>query len=110
MKAAFHLLVRPNFSGFDFNSRANGVASGLYVHDLTYNAQKPAQIASTNDSVPLINFQRYRTTATIVKGLLRLIDASSLYDFPPVEGVIERCLWMAALSDDRIRTMSKALE
>jgi RasGEF domain/RasGEF N-terminal motif len=83
---------------------------GLYVHDLTYNAQKPAQIATSRDGEPLINFARYRTAATIIKGLLRLIDASARYEFAPVEGVLERCLWLASLSDGRIREMSKSLE
>lgn len=82
----------------------------LYCHDLTYNSQKPSQIASTRDGEPLINFERYRTTATIVKSLLRLIDASAKYTFQPVEGVIEKCLWMASLSDDMIRLKSKELE
>lgn len=46
----------------------------------------------------------------IVKSLLRLIDASAKYDFKPVEGALERCLWMASLSDEGIRTKSRALE
>ena len=83
---------------------------GLYVHDLTYNAQKPAQIATNSEGEPLINFARYRTAATIIKGLLRLIDASARYEFVPVEGVLERCLWLASLSDARIREMSRGLE
>ncbi|KAK4692885.1 hypothetical protein P7C71_g4404, partial [Lecanoromycetidae sp. Uapishka_2] len=82
----------------------------LFIHDLTYNAQKPSVIASTRDHEPLINFERYRTTATIVKTLLRLIDASAKYEFRPVEGAIERCLWMASLSDDMIRNKSRELE
>lgn len=80
------------------------------MHDLTYNAQKPAQVPGRHGSDALINFDRYRTAAVIVKGLLRLIDASSKYTFAPVEGVIDRCLWMATLSDERIRAMSKMLE
>ena len=83
---------------------------GLYVHDLTYNAQKPSQIASTRDNDPLVNFERFRRTATIVKSLLRLIDASAKYNFQPVEGPIQRCLWVSALSDDKIRALSKELE
>jgi hypothetical protein len=82
---------------------------GLYVHDLTYNAQKPAQIATSSDGEPLINFARYRTAATIIKGLLRLIDASARYEFLPVEGVLERCLWLASLSDRKIRDLSMGL-
>lgn len=83
---------------------------GLYVHDLTYNAQKPSRIPGGQGRESLINFERYRTCAIIVKGLLRFIDAGSRYSFEPIEGVIERCLWLAALPDDRIRSTSKSLE
>ena len=91
---------------------------GLYVHDLTYNAQKPAIIPRKEKKEgkregsedPLINFERFRTAAVIVKGLLRLIDASSRYHFEPIEGLVERCLWMASLPDDKIYALSRALE
>ena len=86
------------------------VYAALYIHDLTYNAQKPSVVASTRESEPLINFERFRTAATIVKSLLRLIDASAKYDFRPVEGALERCLWMASLSDDMIRIKSRDIE
>ncbi|OJJ75988.1 hypothetical protein ASPBRDRAFT_192166 [Aspergillus brasiliensis CBS 101740] len=82
---------------------------GLYVHDLTYNAQKPARV-TTQDGESLINFERYRTTAKIVKSLLRLIDASTRYRFEPVPGIIERCLWIASLSEEQVQLRSKQLE
>ena len=82
----------------------------LYIHDLTYNSQKPSLVASVVGGEPLVNFERYRSTALIVKNLLRLIDASSKYTYQPVDGVIERCLWMASLSDEAIRAKSKDLE
>lgn len=82
----------------------------MYIHDLTYNSQKPSQVASTGGGEPLINFERYRTTASIVKSLLRLIDASAKYNFQPVDGALDRCLWMASLSDEMIRVKSKELE
>ncbi|KAE8355163.1 hypothetical protein BDV28DRAFT_129423, partial [Aspergillus coremiiformis] len=81
---------------------------GLYVHDLTYNSQKPARVAG-HDGESLINFERYRTTAKIVKSLLRLIDASTKYDFVLVPGIIERCLWISSLSEEQIHTHSKRL-
>ena len=86
--------------------------SGLYIHDLTYNAQKPSQIATTSDGggEPLVNFEKHRTTATIVKSLLRLIDASTKYDYAPIAGIIERCLWIAALSDAKITGLSRSAE
>ncbi|KAL8666158.1 MAG: hypothetical protein Q9202_001665 [Teloschistes flavicans] len=82
----------------------------LYIHDLTYNSQKPSQVPSTRDGEPLVNFERYRTTASIVKSLLRLIDASSKYSYQPVDGALSKCLWMASLSDETIRLKSKELE
>ncbi|KAL2863629.1 mitotic regulator LTE1 [Aspergillus lucknowensis] len=82
---------------------------GLYIHDLTYNAQKPAQVAATREGEPLVNFERYRTTARIVKSLLRLIDASTKYKIEPVPGVIERALWIASLSEEQIQIRSKLL-
>lgn len=85
-------------------------AIGLYVHDLTYNAQKPAQIASTRDTEPLVNFERYRRAARIVKNLLRLIDASTEYNFEPVPGIVERCLWIASLPEAEIQARSRKLE
>lgn len=82
--------------------------TGLYVHDLTYNAQKPAQITN-REGEPLVNFERYRTTARIVKNLLRLIDSSTKYHIEPVQGIIERCLWIASLSEEQIQARSKQL-
>ena len=86
------------------------LVSALYIHDLTYNSQKPAQVPSASSGEPLVNFERYRTTALIVKNLLRMIDASSKYKYQPVAGVIERCLWVAAIPDDSIRAKSKELQ
>jgi hypothetical protein len=87
----------------------NEFAIGLYVHDLTYNAQKPAQVNSSSRGL-LVNFERYRTAARIVKSLLRLIDASTKYRFEPVQGIIERCLWIASLSEEEVQARSKRLE
>ncbi|KAH0557045.1 hypothetical protein GP486_005166 [Trichoglossum hirsutum] len=83
---------------------------GIYTHDLIYNAQRPSQIASTPTTGPLVNFERHRTTAAIVKSLLRLLEASSKYTFETVDDACERCLWIAALSDEEIRTLSRGLE
>lgn len=75
-----------------------------------FNSQRPSQIENTDGGPPLVNFERYRTTAGVVKSLLRLLEASTRYNFQPIEGVTDKCLWMAALSDEEIRSRSKALE
>ncbi|EME42421.1 hypothetical protein DOTSEDRAFT_81308 [Dothistroma septosporum NZE10] len=84
---------------------------GLYTHDLMFNALKSARIdAPAAGKEPLVNFERYQTAATIVKNLLRLIEASSMYHFRPEPEALSRCLWIAALEDDDIARRSKSLE
>lgn len=83
---------------------------GIYTHDLLFNAQRPSEIASSPTTAPLVNFERCRTSASIVKTLLRLLEASSLYNFQPIEGITERCLWMGALTDEEIRKHGDSLE
>lgn len=83
---------------------------GIYTHDLLFNSQRPSVIASTPDSEPLVNFEKCRMSAAIVKNLLRLLEASQQYEFVPVEGVTERCLWIGALSDEEIRRLGDSIE
>lgn len=83
---------------------------GIYTHDLLFNAQRPSEIASSPTTPPLVNFERCRIGAAVVKTLLRLLEASTRYEFQPIEGITERCLWMGALSDDDIRRHSESLE
>lgn len=83
---------------------------GIYTHDLLYNAQRPSEIASSPTTAPLVNFERCRIGAGVIKTLLRLLEASARYSFQPIEGVTERCLWIGALTDDEIRRHSGNLE
>ena len=105
---------------------------GLYTHDLVANAQKPATLTpppsaaaslalpSSPDAAaaaaaaaapdPLVHFERQQCAAAIVKSLLRLIDASSLYRFHPHPELLSRCLWLAALDDSEIGARTRGLE
>nr|AGN92184.1 LteA [Epichloe baconii] len=83
---------------------------GIYTHDLLYNAQRPSEIAGSPTNAPLVNFEKCRRGAAVVKTLLRLLEASTRYTFQPIEGVTERCLWIGALSDNEIRKYSQNLE
>ena len=58
----------------------------------------------------MVNFERYETAATIVKNLLRLIEASAKYAFHPEPEALSRCLWIAALDDYEISQRAKMLE
>lgn len=115
------MLVSPtrNFYTLRAEMEGGGIASadmgcipfvGIYTHDLLFNAQRPSEIASSPTTAPLVNFERCRIAAGVVKTLLRLLEASTLYRFQPIEGITERCLWMGALSDDEIRRLSESLE
>jgi hypothetical protein len=77
-----------------------------------YNAQKPPYITTPplNANEPLVNFERHHTAATIVKSLLRLLEASSKYQFHPLPDIIGKCLWLATLADEEISARSKRLE
>jgi hypothetical protein len=57
-----------------------------------------------------VNFERHHTAATIVKNLLRLLEASSKYTFKVEPHIISKCLWLAALSDDEISKRSRLCE
>ncbi|KAG6008506.1 hypothetical protein E4U21_004346 [Claviceps maximensis] len=83
---------------------------GIYTHDLLYNAQRSSEITTSPTTAPLVNFERCRMGAAVVKTLLRLLEASTRYTFLPIEGVTERCLWIGALSDNEIRVHARNLE
>lgn len=84
---------------------------GIYTRDLIYNAQKPAFIdAPPVDGERLVNFERHHTSATIVKNLLRLLEASSKYNFGVDPDLISKCLWLGALSDDELAKRSRQCE
>jgi hypothetical protein len=84
---------------------------GIYTRDLIYNAQKPAFIdAPPVDGERLVNFERHHTAATIVKNLLRLLEASSRYAFKVEPDLISKCLWLAALGDDEIAARGRHCE
>lgn len=114
-------LISPtrNFYALRAEMEGGGLASagmgcipfvGIYTHDLIFNSQRPVEIASSPTTAPLVNFERCRIAASIVKALLRLLEASMLYNFQPIEGITERCLWMSALTDEEIRRHSQSLE
>jgi len=111
-------LVTPTSNFYNLRAEMEGSGAGkgcipfvgIYTHDLLANAERPSQFASTPTTEPLVNFERYRIDATIVKNLLRLLEASQLYRFLPIEGITERCLWMAALSDEEINRYGKMIQ
>jgi hypothetical protein len=89
---------------------------GVYTRDLALNAQKPAfitpagRVSTDGSHEELVNFERHRTTASIVKGVMRLLDAGSRYAIKADAEILAKCLWLAALADNEIAELSKGLE
>ena len=90
------------------SQHASLTSSGIYTHDLVFNSHRPSRLAGGTEG--LVNFERYRTTAAVVKNLLRLLEGSTKYQFPRVDGLIDRCVWLAALPDAEIRSLSKSIQ
>ncbi|KAI1184478.1 hypothetical protein F5B17DRAFT_80335 [Nemania serpens] len=117
---ALETLVSPTKNFYNLRAEMEGGGSaadtgcipfiGVYTHDLLFISQRPYEIASSPTTPPLVNFERCRVIASVVKTLLRLVEASTYYPFQPIEGITERCLWMGALSDQEIRIRSRNLE
>ncbi|EWC46119.1 hypothetical protein DRE_04693 [Drechslerella stenobrocha 248] len=112
------ILVQPNMGYHNLRREMDLVTGetgcipfvGLFTHDLIHTATLTSQVAGTPAGPALVNWTKYKRTAQIVKKLLRLVDASSKYDFEPVDGVCERCLWMATLTKDEISSLSLDIE
>lgn len=83
----------------------------VYLDDLTIIAQSPALIEPTDitPAEPLVNFDRFQAAARTVKGVLRLLDASSLYRLRCDKDIVARCLWLSALDDAEITRVSTDL-
>ncbi|EPS35447.1 hypothetical protein H072_11141 [Dactylellina haptotyla CBS 200.50] len=111
-------LVQPNMNYHNLRREMDLVTGetgcipfvGLFTHDLIHTATLTSQVAGTPMGPALVNWTKYKKTAQIVKKLLRLVDASSKYNFAPIDGVCERCLWMATLTKDEISMLSLEIE
>jgi len=108
----------------------------LYTRDLVANAQKPEYLkgamAVTADGVVLntpmdekpytaggeqefeqekvINVERMRTVASIVRHFVDMKRASEEYALRQVPELLSRCLWIAALSEEELDRRARTLE
>ncbi|KAK9456719.1 hypothetical protein V1511DRAFT_495101 [Dipodascopsis uninucleata] len=111
---------------------------GLYLSDLTFNAQKsayyerPEDETNSNDSLfsidtnqifclkgqdpmsitALVNFERFRVSASIIKNLLFHVDSSKAYDknIKAIPEILARCLYVSCLDDDEIEECMRLME
>ena len=67
-------------------------------------------VTSRSLSSGKVDFEGMRLRASIVKKTLHLIELSEEYDFEPVPGVGERCLWITAFDEPMLRRLAAGLE
>ncbi|KAK9712782.1 Guanine nucleotide exchange factor lte1 [Basidiobolus ranarum] len=99
---------------------------GLFLSDLTYNAELPSNVeratkssdATTDSTMPslgqdqpkLINFNKHRITASIIKRLLSFQSLCQRYPFRPDVSVFPKCVFIRYFEDSEIRQLSLECE
>ncbi|KAK9371257.1 ras guanine nucleotide exchange factor domain-containing protein [Lipomyces kononenkoae] len=109
---------------------------GLYLSDLTFNAERPMHLnpKSSRDSLyssdedssneddlrenyvsnisQLINMQRFRTSAGIMKKLLYFVNSAKAYNdrLKTNPEIVSRCLYISCLDDDEIEECFQLME
>lgn len=86
---------------------------GVYLSDLTYNAERPAFVKAEpkdGSSKLLVNFDRFRTSAAVVKSLMQCIDWSRNYQIKPDHDLLAKCLYIQALSEDEMKSCYQYLD
>ncbi|KAK9472230.1 ras guanine nucleotide exchange factor domain-containing protein [Dipodascopsis tothii] len=93
---------------------------GLFLSDLTFNAQTSAHLVDSAEPSPrlaesaddifeafrsdrrLLNIERFRTSAAIVKKLLQFLEAAAVYALKVDREVVSKCVYISCLNDDEI--------
>ncbi|KAG7661475.1 LTE1 [[Candida] subhashii] len=87
---------------------------GLYLSDLTFNAERPSIIKKEGSNIlfgtedyilmdeDLINFSKFRTAVHIVKSLSQCIEWSSSYKFKIQPELLSKCLYIKSLDEDEM--------
>lgn len=98
---------------------------GLYLSDLTFNAERPSVIKKESNSIigttlpsddyivmdeDLINFSKFRTAVHIVKSLSQCIEWSSAYKFKIQLELLSKCLYIKSLDEEEMNYCLGALE
>ncbi|KAI5958222.1 LTE1 [Candida theae] len=79
---------------------------GLYLSDLTFNAERPSVVNNNNnnnkDAPELINFSKFRTSVHIVKSLSQCIEWSGNYQMEVQPDLLSKCLYIKSLDEEEM--------
>ncbi|KAI8337889.1 hypothetical protein BC941DRAFT_501889 [Chlamydoabsidia padenii] len=101
---------------------------GIYLSDLVFNSEQPPYLEPNHAhhkiykeqtqthhlspvlKQPLVNFRKYRITATVIKRVLTFQNLARRYAFDVDDELYERCLLLDPLDADTVRRLSYAIE
>lgn len=86
----------------------------IYAKDLSALKDMPSYIASSRTEPPLINVTKCKAQAAVVQLVARYLERAGELGhgrerIRPVEGVVERCLWVGGLSDGEVKEFARNL-
>lgn len=128
----------------EFNSLDTSIGCipflGIYLSDLTFNAERPAFVLSesgpngsckpsndgfrsskattpgfdgfdeNNDEETIVNFDRFRMSASVVKSLIQCIEWSSNYKFKADQDLLAKCLYIQSLTEEEMKLCHQYLD
>lgn len=122
----FHRL-RAEFNSLD-TSKGCIPFLAVYLSDLTYNAERPALVEANNGPLQsssaennrsegtisrpkkLVNFDRFRMSASIVKSLIQCIEWSGNYKINGDSDLLAKCLYIQSLTDEEMDSCIQYLD
>ena len=86
----------------------------IYAKDLSALKDMPSYIASSRTEPPLINVTKCKAQAAVVQLVARYLERTGELGqgrerIRPVEGVVERCLWVGGLRDGEVKEFARNL-
>ncbi len=87
----------------------------VYAKDLKAMGDMPSYVANHGKNedlslrTPLINVGKCRAQATVVQLVARYLEGVEEMRIQPVQGVIERCLWVGGLREEEVRKAARGL-
>ncbi|RLV95771.1 Guanine nucleotide exchange factor LTE1 [Spathaspora sp. JA1] len=77
---------------------------GLYLSDLTFNAERPGIIKRQDETQEkLINFSKFRTSVHVVKSLSQCIEWSCNYNVSVQRELLSKCLYIRSLDEEEMK-------
>lgn len=86
----------------------------IYAKDLSALKDMPSYIASSRTEPPLINVTKCKAQAAVVQLVARYLERAGELGqgrerIMPVEGVVERCLWVGGMRDGEVKEFARDL-